>query len=336
MPIPFVFIGIGAATAALGLGTSAKAAVDQSDAQRINKKAKKLANEAVEAANASRQRCGRAIEDLGRRKVWVLEHGITPFVALFEQIHNLELADSPGMAELRRFHMDRQSFAQLKELSAMAPSLAGGAVGGAAAGAVTALGAYGGTMALGAASTGTAITSLSGAAATNATLAFLGGGSLAAGGLGMAGGTAVLGGLVGGPALAVMGFVMSATAKANKEAARSNLARANTYIEEVQTARLLCKAIRMRASLFDRLLIRLEALLEPLTEDLARVIETRGTNYHRYSRKEKAVLQEGLSLVKAIKTVLDTPILTEDGRLTEESEAVIAPIQDLIAAQRTP
>ena len=45
------------------------------------------------------------------------------------------------------------------------------------------------------ASTGTSIASLSGAAATNATLAFFGGGSLAAGGLGMAGGTAVLGGL---------------------------------------------------------------------------------------------------------------------------------------------
>ena len=57
-----------------------------------------------------------------------------------------------------------------------------------------------------AASTGTAIATLSGAAATNATLAFFGGGSLAAGGLGMAGGTAVLGGLVAGPALCVIDY----------------------------------------------------------------------------------------------------------------------------------
>jgi hypothetical protein len=42
-------------------------------------------------------------------------------------------------------------------------------------------------MMLGAASSGTAISSLAGAAATNATLAAIGGGSLAAGGLGMAG-----------------------------------------------------------------------------------------------------------------------------------------------------
>ena len=47
-----------------------------------------------------------------------------------------------------------------------------------------------------AAGTGTAIGSLSGAAATNATLAFYGGGTVASGGLGMAGGAAVVGGVV--------------------------------------------------------------------------------------------------------------------------------------------
>ena len=45
----------------------------------------------------------------------------------------------------------------------------------------------------GTASTGTAISTLSGAVATKATLAWLGGGALAAGGLGVAGGVVVLG-----------------------------------------------------------------------------------------------------------------------------------------------
>lgn len=47
----------------------------------------------------------------------------------------------------------------------------------------------------GAASTGTAISTLSGAAATKATLAWFGGGSLAAGGFGVAGGGIVLAGI---------------------------------------------------------------------------------------------------------------------------------------------
>lgn len=68
--------------------------------------------------------------------------------------------------------------------------LAGTAVGAAwAAGAFTLVGTFG------TASTGVAISSLSGAAATTSTLAALGGGSLASGGLGMLGGVCALGGI---------------------------------------------------------------------------------------------------------------------------------------------
>jgi len=70
----------------------------------------------------------------------------------------------------------------------------GGIVGGS-----TALGAWAVVSVLGSASTGTAIAGLSGVAATNATLAWFGGGALAAGGAGMSGGMMVLGGIVAAP-----------------------------------------------------------------------------------------------------------------------------------------
>lgn len=81
-------------------------------------------------------------------------------------------------------------------------TVAGAGVAGAAAG----FAVYGGVMTLGAASTGTAISTLSGAAATKATLAAIGGGSLATGGMGIAGGTAILGASVAAPVLAIAGF----------------------------------------------------------------------------------------------------------------------------------
>ncbi len=59
------------------------------------------------------------------------------------------------------------------------------------------------------ASTGIAIGSLTGAAATSATLAWLGGGSLAAGGLGVAGGALVLASIVTLPALIAAGGVLT-------------------------------------------------------------------------------------------------------------------------------
>ncbi|NGM85606.1 hypothetical protein G5B47_24715 [Paenibacillus sp. 7124] len=76
---------------------------------------------------------------------------------------------------------------------------------GISAGVGSALGAWALVSTLGTASTGTAIAGLSGAAATNATLAWFGGGALAAGGGGIAAGTAVLGGIVAVPALILMG-----------------------------------------------------------------------------------------------------------------------------------
>lgn len=103
-----------------------------------------------------------------------------------EKIHNKPLFKEykKEVINLPDFQIDK-----IKEVSVAASSvLAGisgvtlGTIGGiAASGAVTSV-----VMALGTASTGTAISSLSGIAATNATLAALGGGTLAAGGGGVA------------------------------------------------------------------------------------------------------------------------------------------------------
>jgi hypothetical protein len=70
---------------------------------------------------------------------------------------------------------------------------------GSIAGGSLAVGSWALVTTLGSASTGVAISGLSGVAATNATLAWFGGGALAAGGVGMAGGAAVLGGLFAVP-----------------------------------------------------------------------------------------------------------------------------------------
>ena len=77
---------------------------------------------------------------------------------------------------------------------------------GLTSGVSTAVGSWALVSSLGSASTGTALATLNGVAATNATLAWFGGGSLAAGGGGMAAGSAALGGIVAIPALAITGI----------------------------------------------------------------------------------------------------------------------------------
>ncbi len=109
----------------------------------------------------------------------------------------------------KKFEITPQRMLEWKRASANAVEVLGGLVSSATSGAVTAASAYGLVGILASASTGTAISALSGAAATNATLAWLGGGTLAAGGGGVAAGTVVLGGLVAAPAIMVVGFVAS-------------------------------------------------------------------------------------------------------------------------------
>ena len=200
MPIPLLFIAAGAGTALFGVGKGIKAGIDQQEASDTNRESENIVESAKEKINQSRKNCGEAIDELGKRKVAVLNWSIKSFIDQFEKINHVELSESKGLNELQKMVVDKKSFSDLKELQGMASSLAGGMASGAMAGALTAFGAYGAAGALATASTGTAIASLSGAAATNATLAFFGGGALSAGGLGMAGGTAVLGGLVAGPA----------------------------------------------------------------------------------------------------------------------------------------
>lgn len=323
MPIPLLFIGIGAATGVFGVGKSIKAGVDQNEANKTNERADDIVKAASKKIETCRINCGSAIDNLGKLKIQILDQSVKPFITEFEKLNHIELTESKGLNELQKMVLDQKNFAELKELQSIATSMAGGLASGAMAGAITAFGAYGAAGALATASTGTAIASLSGAAATNATLAFFGGGSLAAGGLGMAGGTAVLGGLVAGPALAVLGIVVGSKASANLDNAYSNLSKAKEFKEEMDTASTLCIGIRKRSAMFSRFLMSLNSIFEPLIYEMTQIIERKGTDFRNFNSDERNVVAEALSMAGAIKAILDTPILDDDGNLTPESDEMV-------------
>lgn len=323
MPIPLLFMAAAAGSALFGVGKGVKAGVDQKDANDKNRMANEKVEKAKDKVNISRKNCGYALDNLGKRKVAVLDGSIKTFINEFEKLNHIELTESTGLNELQKVVLDKKSFTELKSLQGMASSLAGGLVSGTMAGALTALGAYGAASTLATASTGTAIASLSGAAATNATLAFFGGGSLAAGGLGMAGGTAVLGGLVAGPALAVLGLVVGAKASKNLDAAYANYAKAEEFEEQMNAAADLCYGIRRRAAMFNRFLMRLQTIFDPLVFKMTQIIENKGGDFRTYSVEEKKCVASAMALAGVIKAILDTPILDEDGNLTEESGEIL-------------
>lgn len=332
MPIPFLLIATGVGTGLLGVGKSIKAGIDQKEANDMNSEAEYKIEHSKDKINTSRKNCGKALDVLGERKIEILNGCIQEFILEFEKLNHVELNESTGLNELQKLVIDKKSFSDLKELQGIATSMVGGLASGAMAGALTAFGAYGAAGAMATASTGTAIASLSGAAATNATLAFFGGGSLAAGGLGIAGGTAVLGGLVAGPALAVLGFVVGAKASRNLDKANANWAKAEEFEEEMNAATELCNGIRRRSAMFHRFLIRLQTVFEPLIYEMTRIIEKKGTDFRKFSEDERKCIASAMSLAGAIKAVLDTPILDDAGNLTQESGLVIETTQKKVEA----
>ena len=330
MPLPLLFIGIAAATGLAGAGKTVKAVVDNTNANKINTAANEGVDNARKRLEQQRGAVAQSLEKLGEEKLRILAGTVTSFVSAFEKIKNIDFTSSVGLEELEKLHIDQKDFEELKELGNFAIQVAGGVTAGAAGGALTAIGAYGAAQTFAAASTGTAIASLSGAAATNATLAFFGGGSLAAGGPGMAGGMMVLGGLVAGPALLVMGLITGAKSQEKLDQALINKAQAEEIMEALHVASDQCSAIRRRAYLFYSLLAHLDTYLLPLVWQMEDIIAKEGTDYRTYSPESKKVIMAAASNAGSVKAVLDVPILTDDGSLTEQSGEIVDKIGKLL------
>ena len=334
MPLPLLFIGVAAATGTFGVGSTIKASIDANTAKLVNKNANEIVQSSTEWVNAQRLACGRSLTQLGEEKLFVLSSSMTEFLDCFQKIKNVDFKDTEGLDELKKFHIDEHDFEEMRSLVTFAGSLAGGAVAGTAGGALAAFGAYGAAQALAFASTGTAISALSGAAATNATLAFFGGGSLAAGGLGMAGGTAVLGGLVAGPALMVMGLVAGNAAKKNLEKAYTNRSEAIQIASQLNVAGLQCETIRRRTYMFYNLLARLDTYFLPLIYKMEDIVANEGEDYRAYTADSKKIIASCASVAVSVKSVLDTPLLTDDGLLTDESEGTATSIEGFLNNMR--
>lgn len=157
------------------------------------------------------------------------------------------------------------------------------------------------------------------------------GGSLSAMGGGLLAIGAGLGSIVAGSAAFGLGnIVMLAKAKSQKNKAYTNLAEAKRVAEELNNAGLVCDGIRRRSNMFYNLLVRLDSLFTPLVIQTASAIQEHKGNYQCFSLSQKHTVAATFALAGTIKAVLDTPILSKNGELTEESERLIPQVKEQI------
>jgi len=330
MPLPLLFIGIAAVTGIYGAGKTVQAVGTNDTANKINTLANDSVKKSKDKLELQRKEVSDSLNTLGLEKIFVLNNSVKGFLNTFEKIKNVDFRNTEGLEELKNLHITQEDFKELKQLEQFAAQVVGGTAMGVASGVLTGLAAWGGAATFAAASTGTAISTLSGAAAYNATLAFFGGGALSAGGLGMAGGTVVLGGLIAGPALAVMGLVVGAKSDEKLDKALANKAQADEIAASLDTASVQCSVIRRRSNMFYNLLAHLDTYMLPLVWNMEDIFNQEGNDYSKYKPESQKTVARAAQTVMTIKSVLDTPILTQDGALTEESEKITKLIGDKI------
>ena len=330
MALPVIKVAI--ALGALGMAGVKKiidAGLNINKAKSINNLATKILERDSKALFDAKNGSQFNLENLGNLKIEILATSIQQFIKTYERLNNIQIQESIGLHEICKFRIDKQSLTELKEIGKFATSIAGGIASGAVGGAIAAFGAYGAAGWLASASTGTAIAALHGAAATNATLAFFGGGAIAAGGYGIAGGMVVLGGIIAAPALAIMGIIVDAKANKEKDEAYINLAIAKKNAAELRAAASLCDAISVRCQMFYNVLQKLNNLFIPTIEKMSETIVKYGTDYSTFSIEQQNNIIASMSLAGAIKAVLDTPILNENGELTLDSECILKELENM-------
>jgi len=333
MPLPLI-IGAAAIAGIYGAVKGVSGAIDHSNASDLNNDARSMVNTANAEIEEQRKTTNNTLEDYGQRKLRAFNGVVADFIGAFEKLKNVELSQSPELDKLNAGDFTNQTLAGLRRDYQALQDAGLGLGAGLGGGAALAFGAYNGTMLLATASTGTAISSLGGVAATNATLAWLGGGSLAAGGYGMAGGMMVLGGVVAGPALAIFGHVLGNKGEEALNKARSNMEQARTIRDEAQLMTQKLQAIDKVTTLANTTFSKLSSQLRRSVNELKNVIEKQGVDYRTYSDDSKKVVFGSVKFAQLIKAMIDTAILDVDGNLVVSTDKRIKDVGAVANGQK--
>ena len=156
----------------------------------------------------------------------------------------------------------------------------------------------------GTASTGTAISALSGAAAQNAALAWLGGGALTAGGSGMAGGSAVL--AMAGP---VGWTIAGATLLTSIVLFSKNRAKLNKQKnEEIEAVKKNTERVKEVDALLNGLLTQTNMVRTGLNEAYMSCADLFGKNYMTFDEEQKLKLGALVNQTKTLAALLGQTI----------------------------
>lgn len=307
MPLPFILGGLAVASVATGVKKSYDGYQDKSQADDILKQAKEIYESAQSRMDTAQNKSVESLEKLGKLYLNIGQD-FNEFKTLAQSL--IEQVEKNSDNHLN-INISKITQAKIDSVSFNAATFAGKMASGAAGGVAAAYAVYGGVMSLAAASTGTAISSLSGVAAYNATLAAIGGGSIASGGFGMAVGAKILGGVVAAPVALVAGFAYASYGAEALKKAKESLQEAKNYADTANAVQSKLTAIKSYTDLIEVRVSILYTEFQTYLEDL-KIIETlvqRGQQGELAGQSNiLRVIENGYAMAAILADIITTPL----------------------------
>ncbi|MFP6283561.1 glycine zipper family protein [Helicobacter pylori] len=332
MPLPFILAGVALAAAGYGVKKGIDALDADCEADEFIKKAEVLKEEATKKAESAQSDCKLAFARLGEKKLRVLSHSVSNFLDHFHRLKRSTITiEGINMQDIQRQVSDALKITnQYREVDFFDAS--GAVIGSTIGGVLVAYGAYTGVGMFASTAGGVAIAELSGVAATNATLAWLGGGALSVGGFGMVGGMAVIGGLVAGPALAILGALSAAKMEKKRDDAKAYCSQVEAAVKKADVVIDNLQAVRKMADLFTRQITKFDALFFSLSQDAIATMKKHNYDTSRYNQKEKDQLCVTVSTLMTLSAFLKVPIMDKHQKLNKKAQNALNLMRNQINA----
>lgn len=313
---------------------------DRKEAIQIKDVAESEYNRAEEEYNREKAKLQKEITDFASIRLQSLKNEVGKFLSFLKDMNQKNKVKSYEI--LNEIQIPQERVTELGSLEMTASKALGttavaGSLGSAAAiGTATAVPGVvtSAVMGFGSASTGIAISALHGAAATNATLAWLGGGAISAGGGGMAAGAATLSAITTATTVAATGAVAILTLGTM---ASLHYSKKLTDAKEYEKNAAIAKANMSKAEAFMDCVSMRVSELSKVTQDLVcrsnenlELLEPLAPDFEVNDEYYVKTFQKNGLLIKAIGELAQTPLFDAQGNLSNNSLVIITKTQSIL------
>ncbi|MEH2325369.1 MAG: hypothetical protein V7K32_17780 [Nostoc sp.] len=319
--IPLILGAAALATGAFGAVKGAEGIGNMNQAKEIGEQAQQKYESSLQNLKATWEITNQSAEVYGQMQLRIKQGTISNFIAFIERIG--QRASQNNLDIITKLDISTQQIQEYKTEVIKAEQWVKGGISAAVAASVAGSSAVTLARSVGTATvsrffglwtTEVAISQLGGAAAWNATIAWLGGSSMAVGG-------AVLGGITLAPALMVGGFQLAGKGEEALTKAREYEANVNVEIANIEAAQDFLLQVQGRIVELANLVCNLNNLAKSALQEL----EAQPFNSDHDARK----FQEVALLIKALAEIMKIPILNNEGLLNPSTLTIQAKYKTL-------